>query len=234
MFHIAICDDEQSAIDIIIDYLSIYRAPFSVLAFNSAESLYEHIDNKNQRIDILICDILLDNHNGIDVSEIVKQKSPWTQIIFISAYLSNRIDVYRVAHVYFIPKPIKRELLFDALEKAAGYLDTKRKNSILIRVSKSSKRILLDDIVFIEQWRRILHIHTKDEKYSVYLKLDELMEQLDKRFFRCHQSYVVNFDYVLKKNKVSFTMIQNAFVPISRKYELIAQTCFVEYVGGQI
>ena len=54
------------------------------------------------------------------------------------------------------------------------------------------------DIVYLESKNTAVIIHTLDkERYKIYDKLDNIELRLEnRRFLRCHQSYIVNMDHV--------------------------------------
>ena len=42
-------------------------------------------------------------------------------------------------------------------------------------------------------------LHTEDEEYSLYMRLDDIEKSLsgdESRFLRCHRSYIVNMDHI--------------------------------------
>ena len=42
-------------------------------------------------------------------------------------------------------------------------------------------------------------LHTADEEYPLYMKLDDIEQQIadeKSRFLRCHRSYIVNMDHI--------------------------------------
>lgn len=42
-------------------------------------------------------------------------------------------------------------------------------------------------------------LHTADEEYPLYMKLDDIEQQMldeKSRFLRCHRSYIINMDHV--------------------------------------
>lgn len=49
-------------------------------------------------------DIELGKENGIDLALKVNEVTPYTQIIYITAYMQYVSDVYQSKHTYFIDK----------------------------------------------------------------------------------------------------------------------------------
>lgn len=69
-----------------------------------------------------------------------------------------------------------------------------------------SCRVDLDDIIYIQQQQKKLAIVTDDEIYSYYEKIENVLDYLDKRFFRVMKKLVVNLDKIsmVKEQQVHF------------------------------
>ena len=59
-------------------------------------------------------------------------------------------------------------------------------------------KVYIADVLFIEQELRKTIIHTENATFWRYGKMDELLRYLDSRFFKCHQSCIINMDKVVK------------------------------------
>jgi len=59
-------------------------------------------------------------------------------------------------------------------------------------------KVYIDDVLMLEQDLRKTFIHTEGEKFWRYGKIEELAGFLDSRFFKCHKSYIINMDQVVK------------------------------------
>ena len=61
----------------------------------------------------------------------------------------------------------------------------------------------------------VLH-RTEDREYNIYKKLGQIEAELnDPRFLRCHQSYLVNMNYIREANEVF--LLQNGDEVLIRK-----------------
>ena len=72
------------------------------------------------------------------------------------------------------------------------------KTMILTKRASVSK-VKIKDITYCEVFNHQTTIHTLSDRYSYSGTLDSLEPELDKHFFRCHRSYLVNLDYVVDK-----------------------------------
>ena len=77
-------------------------------------------------------------------------------------------------------------------------------------------------IYYFESRGRKIHIRTKNGEYAFYAKMDTLTERLPAKFQRCHRSYIVNTDKILRavfaENYLELT--DKIGVPISRGYKV--------------
>lgn len=65
-----------------------------------------------------------------------------------------------------------------------------------VRINRSIYRIPLQEIVYLENERRKIHLHLVDGEYVFYGTFREVLEQLDDHFLCCSRSYILNKDHV--------------------------------------
>ena len=70
----------------------------------------------------------------------------------------------------------------------------------------------------MESDNKVVYIYTTTQgAVKVYSKLDSFEEKLsDSRFLRCHQSYLVNMQYVAGIVDSDFIMIDDQMIPIRK------------------
>ena len=80
-------------------------------------------------------------------------------------------------------------------------------------------RLPLREIRFVEVFRNQTVIHA-DSDITLRSTLDAVMHQLsDSRFLRTHRSYLVNMDYITKRNGNDLYLSSGDKVPLSRTCE---------------
>ena len=98
--------------------------------------------------------------------------------------------------------------------------------------------VALNKIVFIRSTLHYVDFVLRDEKEPLHskLKLDEVETMLQPyhQFVRCHQSYIVNLDYIqeLQRQKILLNVAGLAecdTLPISRKYITVVKEKFLRY-----
>ena len=234
MFRIAICDDEPLALQKIAECIGHWEEKHSIVTFTTGAQLLSYIDECQQPPDIVVCDVVLQDENGLDVSERIKFHFPETQIIFISGRIKHHSDLYRVEHTYFLSKDFQQAQLIDALNMCIQRQRLLIQKSFAIKTKDGIQNIFLHHIFCVEQRRRISIFHTKHGPRQMYGKLDFVMEQLDSRFVRCHQSYIANMSFVQEMTTTHFKLYNGNIVPISRQQREQTRQTFLLHIGKTI
>ncbi len=88
---------------------------------------------------------------------------------------------------------------------------------LLVQRGCESSVISFDDIVFCEVINRKVYLHLKSSQViDFYEKMENLEMRLDKRFFKCHRSYLINLNYLKSCNDKVAYMEKGEEVPVSR------------------
>jgi DNA-binding LytR/AlgR family response regulator len=130
-------------------------------------------------------------------------------IIFVTAYEHHALAAFEVGAIDYLLKPVRRERLEKALEKARRQLkpavdggETPRK----IVGRRGSDLYLLDpaEIVAFQADGELVHIITTAQRYLSDHSLKALAEKLEqKRFRRIHRSTIINTDHIRKISPLS-------------------------------
>jgi DNA-binding LytR/AlgR family response regulator len=161
--------------------------------------------------DVVILDIQMP---GMDGFEVVDALADVPLVIFATAFDEYAIKAFEINSVDYLLKPISKERLGEAIERARGLLadapgldEQAARLAGLVRdravtrlpVMKGKKIVLvnLEDIVWIGVEDELVFVHTCSEKYMMNTTMAELEGRLDPHvFFRCHRSSIVNLNHV--------------------------------------
>lgn len=82
-------------------------------------------------------------------------------------------------------------------------------------------RLPFGEVYYIEASDKKLNIWTKRQCLSVYERMSELERKLGTRFFRCHRSYLVNYDQIESVDFADMEIIlrNSERLPISRTFK---------------
>ena len=68
--------------------------------------------------------------------------------------------------------------------------------------------------------------------HTIYKKLDEIQEELPPYFLRCHQSYLVNMNYIKRADK-EFELVTGDIISIRQRDLKRIRSVYLDYLAGQ-
>ena len=199
--------------------------------FRRKDELDLYAAGRPEESDIILIDISLDN-GGIELAQRILEVQPQSQIIFMAESDKYYLDVYSVDHVYFLKKPVDSVLLLKAIKKAGSRLRDLKKSYLVINNKQGIYKIPLYSILCFESEKRKIHVYTEDREIAYYGKFEDLMDKLDARFARCHNSYIVNLTKVCELSDKKFVCENGKTIPISKTYYVDVRERFLAYLDG--
>lgn len=161
-----------------------------------------------EKPDIALVDIGMPLLNGMEAVKSCKEFFPSLQVIFITGHDNYALEAFDVRAVDYLLKPIERNRLYAALERAvqavhpSGEKEKSAKKDLMVKQQKNIIFIPLDEILFIERADRKSVIHTRNQKIETNEPLTSLENSLDSRFMLSHRSYLINLDHLTKIESV--------------------------------
>jgi len=116
-----------------------------IKAFNSPETFMKEASSLD--FDICILDIEMPGMNGIQVASLLNNKP----VIFTTAYKEYAVDAFDLDAIDFVRKPVQRERLQQAVQKAVKRLmgQPTQKTFIQLNTDKGRSLIFLDQLLYI-------------------------------------------------------------------------------------
>ena len=233
MITIGICDDDARVLTQLETVIKEKFKDLFVETFSKPLELEEYLKNPNTRpIDIMIMDIVFENDNGIAAAKRIQQRYPKLPLIYLTGYIDYARDIFESDPIYFLVKPVKREKLFDAINRAIEKCDVKE--YLTIKTKGELHRICMDDVLYIESEKRNIHIHTNKYNLTSVNQLSDIEEQLPSEFIRIHQSYMVNINYIEVFDATSVRLNTSEILPISRYRSKSAREKIMRYMGERV
>lgn len=170
--------------------------------FNSADKAQKFLTAND--IDLVFLDIEMPGITGLEFAAQVPEK---TLIIFTTAFPQYALDSYSLDAIDYLLKPIAKERLEKALQKAITYhkflLDTQsapekvEKDFMLIRVDRRYHKIVFKNILYIEGLKDFTVIHLENNKVIAGMNLKTMHDLIaSNKFVRVSKSHLVNTDYI--------------------------------------
>ncbi|PLR96750.1 LytR/AlgR family response regulator transcription factor [Bacillus sp. T33-2] len=156
-----------------------------------------------EKPDLALVDIGLPMLNGMDAIKSCIDFHPGLQVIFITGSDDYALEAFEVRALDYILKPIERNRLYSALDRAAQAFNrtadkvTAPKKDLMIRHQHSIIFVPFNDILFIERFDRKSVVHTWHKLFETNETLANLDNLLDSRFMASHRSYIINMDHLI-------------------------------------
>ena len=233
VLRIAVCDNNEPALDYLCQCLvELYGSNFHIEKFSKADDLLDRL--LDTAFDILLLDINLGSHNGVEIAKQIKERHSHIKIIFITGYIYYARDIFEAEPTYFLVKPVDTLSVKKAIDKALEKIENEKSHTITISSKGAVERVATGSILYMESKGRVVRIYEGKNTYSIYAILDELEKKLPNHFVRCHQSFIVNMKMVRHMGKQSFQLRNGDSVPISQRRYKQTKSTFLKYLGEEI
>lgn len=228
----AICDDEPEQAQMLEKYVMEWAGntglPVRVKIFSSAEA-FRFAWEEEKDWWLILLDIQMHGENGVSLAKYLREMDEKLEILFITA-LPDYIEVgYDVAALHYLVKPVKKDRLFQCLDKAVK--KDIRESYLLLTTAEGEKiRIFQKDISYIESFAHTVQIHYKGVCAEIRCGINTLEGQLEKeRFVRCHRSYIAGLGFTARLKKNELMLDDGTVIPISRRLFPEVNRAFVSY-----
>lgn len=201
MLRIAICDDEPVMTGKIEEQLIALsdemKVKIDISVFFDGSTLEQNIRQGNE-YHLIYLDIEMKKKGGIDVAKSLRETNNHALIIYVSSHESYAKDLFEVEAFRFLTKPVNEEKFREYFMKAVNKLNDG--SEYFEFMSKREKhRVYIRDVYYFESCKRVINIHTTDNDYNFYGKLNDVEKYMKTErisFIRVHQSYLVNYNYI--------------------------------------
>lgn len=222
MIKLAVCDDiDYMRAEIKKKLLNISfqkNVDFAVDEYESGEQMLE----ANEQYDLIFMDYELGQgkKNGLEISKEIRKKNKTVNIIFLTSYSTMVFDAFEVGTFRFLVKPIEDEKLEKAM---TDFLRLSEEDAyIRLKIDGESHMININEIVYIEGNGKncTLHLDRENEEILEYKSTLSSVEEMlgdNSKMYRCHKSFIINFDYISKYNRTDIILSTGESVMISRR-----------------
>lgn len=170
-----------------VDFLSLVGECENALQLNTLL--------KTQDVDLLFLDIEMPYLSGLDFLSGL-QNPP--KVILTTAYEQYALKGYEFNVSDYLLKPISFERFLKAVNRIYEACEKEQKveetdNYIFVKSGGLYKKIIFDDILYVESMENYVVIYTSSSKEIIHSTLKNMMEVLPSSIFlQVHRSYIVN------------------------------------------
>ena len=214
--NIYVCEDNEKERDIIKESIEktilINNLDFKikVLTDNPFEIISTIKSNKKERgIYFLDVDLKADI-NGVQLAAEIRKYDPNGFIIFITSHgeLSYLTFTYKIEALDFIvkddfqvPNRVSECLLY--VERKLKLEEGEISKIFVTKIGDKNISIDFDNILFFETTEKLhrIKLHGTNRTVTFYGTMKEVLAKLDKRFYQCHRSFIINRNYIKEIDK---------------------------------
>lgn len=232
MLEIAVCEDTMAECRVIVEYAEAFFRERGLEARVDAYGDMDALLESQKEYGLYLLDVMLPGMSGIQGADVLRQREDNPVVVFITSSLESAVDGYRVNAAGFLLKPITRELFDETMQRVTEQRLNPEKSVLSVVYNRMPIELALDQVVFFEsRLHRVYANLTDGEIISIGQKLSWVQEKLkkDRGFLRCHQSYLVNLDYVRHMEDSCFEMDNGSMIPVSRNFYKESKQAYYRY-----
>lgn len=204
MFSIAICDDEQTTVHMVEQYVTrlleetgITNA--NIQTYTRGQELIYAIRG-GTHFDLLISDIEMPGMDGMRLAKTIYDFLPDVYIIFVTGHMRYVLDAFELNIFRYIPKSQIEARLLPAVEAALRQLQQDNRGAYIYKTAGAARRIPHKDIVFVckvAASKRLQLYLTDGSELDVRGTLSGFLREQDNIcFFQIDRSTCINLSHV--------------------------------------
>lgn len=218
MYRVALCDSDLIVVDKmseIINRLLIKKSYLCELEkFETVDGLKKAVMDRHFSLIIIDMDLKANR----DFVKKIRHYKVNTGIILISSRDKQWEIGYELHAISFIVKPVSEERLECAILHNLKYVMTKDCLIGMKDAKGKSYAVSPADITYIDIIDKDITVHLIDKSKINYKgSLSSISEKLVEPFLRCHNSYIVNMDYISCYKRYEFILKDETLVRISKQ-----------------
>ncbi|UTW48353.1 LytTR family DNA-binding domain-containing protein [Bacterioplanoides sp. SCSIO 12839] len=156
---------------------------------------------RQYRCDLVLLDIQMPGKTGLQVAEEIQQLEHVPLVVFCTAYDEHALQAFRVKAIDYLMKPIAKDDLSRALQRAVEWLDQNAdetetisgtRTHISARTHNGMQLIPLADIVYFLADQKYVSVHHTGGETLIDESLKHLEDEFSDHFLRVHRSALVS------------------------------------------
>ena len=199
---IAICDDEKQLRSLLRQKIAARSGNIKITEFSDGSELL----NSKESFDIIFLDIEMPRLDGMETAAKLRSAGVDSLMIFLTSHEEFVRDAFKVKAFRFLPKPVDKRELNEAMNEAEKELSSQDK--LIIEQRGRIYEVLTSDVLYIEAYGDGTYIY--DNAGNVYDSKKQLTrwekELSEKGFFKIHRSYMVSLGQVAKIEGTTVTL----------------------------
>ena len=150
--------------------------------------------------DVLLLDIHMPGHDGLQLAAEIKQRARPPEVIFVTAYAEHAVTAFDLNAADYLTKPVRRERLQAALQRVAQRQAQRPALTVpnaggepVIVVSELGRvvRVPVSEVLYLKAELKYVTLRTTERTYVLDDALSDLEQRLGEHFLRIHRNTLV-------------------------------------------
>jgi two-component system, LytTR family, response regulator AlgR len=200
---IIIADDEPPARRRLFDLLDELQPAFPHAVVAEVDNGRAALEACHHGADILLLDINMPEMDGLETARHLLKMENAPRVIFITAYDQHALEAFDVHAVDYLLKPVRRERLLAALERAkpleSQVVDALPRGARRFFSVNERGRLLLvpsDDVIYFRAEQKYVTVMTANREYLIEDSLTRIDEEFGGRYLRIHRNCLARADLI--------------------------------------
>ncbi len=200
---IIIADDEPPARRRLFDLLDELQPAFPHTVVAEVDNGRAAVEASSQGADILLLDINMPEMDGLETARHLLKMEKAPRVIFITAYDQHALEAFEVHAVDYLLKPVRRERLLAALERAKP-LDSQAVAALprgarrFFSVNERGRLLLVpsEEVIYFRAELKYITVMTANREYLIEDSLTHIDEEFGGRYLRIHRNCLARSDLI--------------------------------------
>ena len=150
--------------------------------------------------DLLLLDVRMPGRDGLQLAAELQQLPRPPAVVFVTAHAEHALDAFDLHAVDYLTKPVRRERLQAALQRAAQRLALRTAErppaadaSPVIVVTELGRvvRVPVQEVLYLKAELKYVTLRTAERTFVLDEALSDLEQRLGERFLRIHRNALV-------------------------------------------
>ena len=241
MINIILCDDNAVLLEhykkLLNELGKKYKFNISIKTFSSGESLLFNLSENANQADIIYLDIVMNNINGIEVANQLREINCFSEIIFLTSSEEYVFESFDSSPLNYIIKGSHLEKeKFEKIFLSAIEITQKQVKEVICFENRQEKKIIkLHEITHFEICGRKITVYNNNESFEFYETMDGLLNKLPSEIFvRCHRSFIVNIKYIGILTSKMLSLETGEEIPIGITYAKDVKATLSNHLIGNL